>query len=284
MAIKISGIYLIRNLITNHLYVGQSVNIASRWRRHKELLRKIAHPNMHLQRACNIVSETNFEFTILSTCEPDTLKLCEDEQYWMDLLTPEYNICKTSGTSLGYKQTDEARRKISLATKGKPKSAQCKINMKKNWQNNREKILAARHEITDETRQKMSEAQSGEKHHFFGIKGEANPNFGREVSDEFRQKMSEIHKGEVKSEEHKAKIAATLTGVPLSEERKRAMRDGWKKAKHKQTPEQVAKRMASTKATKEAKKVATPDAPKRKQTPEEIAKRVASTKATYFLL
>lgn len=249
MAIQISGIYLIRNTINNKLYVGQSVNIIDRWRHHKWHLKNNKHANIHLQRAWNIDTEQSFEFSILYTCEPTQELLCEAEQYFMTLLTPEYNFCPVAGSTAGVSPSEETRRKISEATKGKPKSEETKQRMKENWKNNKEKLLAARKPITEETKQKMSEAHSGENHHFYGITGEANPNFGKKRSDEFSERMSKLHKGETKSKEHRQKISNTLKGVPLSEERKQAMRV----PKPKQSPEQIAKRVAATKATKEAK-------------------------------
>ena len=54
---------------------------------------------------------------------------------------------------------------------------------------------------TEETRKKMSEAQSGEKH----------PMFGKEHAEESRQKMSEAHSGMMLSEETKQKISKAQT-------------------------------------------------------------------------
>lgn len=251
MALRISGIYIIRNKNNNKLYVGQSVNLIKRWQDHKCLLNKKKHPGPYLQRAWNLDGQDSFEFSIIHTCEPTVETLCEAEQYFMDLLTPEYNMCPAAGSTLGRPTSEETKQKISDATKGVPKPEEFKEKMRLNWEVNREELLAARSPITEETRQQMSEAHSGSNHHFYGLTGEANPNFGREVTDEFRQQMSKIHKGEVKSEEHRAKISATLKGVPLSEERKANMSKAKKGTK--QTPEQIAKRVAATKATKEAK-------------------------------
>lgn len=250
MAITISGIYMIRNTINNKLYIGQSVDIVNRWRHHKWMLNNEKHSNIHLQRAWKLDGPSSFEFSVISTCLPTVKALCEAEQYWMDLLTPEYNMSPSAGSTLGIKLSEEHKEKISKAIKGIKKSDTMRAALKQHWHLHKDEILEARGTVSEETKQKMSEAHSGENHHFFGITGEANPNFGKERSDEFKQKMSKLHKGEVKSEEHKAKISATLSGVPLSDERKQQMREGWKKSNYKQTPEQIAKRVAATKATK----------------------------------
>ena len=81
--------------------------------------------------------------------------------------------------------------------------------------------------IPYETREKMSEAQKGEKNHFFGKhhtdevrrkmseakKGKNHPLFGKHHSDETRKKMSEAQKGKKRgpmSEEHRRKISEAV--------------------------------------------------------------------------
>lgn len=253
MAIKIAGIYLIRNIKNNKLYVGQSTNIIRRWSNHRHMLNTQRHSNIHLQRAWLLDGEHSFEFSILSTCEAECDMLNNFEQYWIDTLLPEYNISPVAGSTLGIKLSDAHKLKISIASKGKPKSETMRAALKATWASRKKELLETRGPITDETRQKMSEAHSGEKHHFHGIKGEANPNFGKKRSEEFSQLMSELHKGETKSEEHKKKISESLKGKPLSEERKLAMRNA---PRPKQTPEQIAKRVEATRKAKAAKKLA----------------------------
>ena len=81
--------------------------------------------------------------------------------------------------------------------------------------------------MSEETRRKMSEAQKGEKNHFFGKhlseehrkklseakKGENHPLFGKHHSEETRKKMSEAQKGKKHgpmSEEHRRKISESV--------------------------------------------------------------------------
>ena len=63
---------------------------------------------------------SNFQLEILEYCEPS--KCIEREQYYIDLLKPEYNILKTAGSRLGSKQSVEAREKISLSLRGNKRS------------------------------------------------------------------------------------------------------------------------------------------------------------------
>jgi len=50
---------------------------------------------------------SSFSLEILEYCEP---KNCiEREQYYLDLLKPEYNILKNAGSSLGFKHSEESK-------------------------------------------------------------------------------------------------------------------------------------------------------------------------------
>jgi hypothetical protein len=56
----------------------------------------------------------NFSLEIIEYCEPNLL--IEREQYYMDLLKPEYNICKVAGSTLGKKHTKETIEKMKLSS------------------------------------------------------------------------------------------------------------------------------------------------------------------------
>ena len=47
--------------------------------------------------------------------------------------------------------------------------------------------------FTDEHKQKMSDAKSGDKNPMFGMTGDKNPMFGKTLSDETKKKMSDNH-------------------------------------------------------------------------------------------
>jgi group I intron endonuclease len=61
------GIYCILNTLTNHRYIGQSVNIASRKSYHFNALSRNQHKNRHLQLAFNRHGPDAFLFLILLT-------------------------------------------------------------------------------------------------------------------------------------------------------------------------------------------------------------------------
>jgi group I intron endonuclease len=61
-----------------------------------------------------------FSLEIMEYCEPD--KVINREQYYLDLLNPEYNILTTAGSSLGRKHSEDTKvklRAIALAPKRK---------------------------------------------------------------------------------------------------------------------------------------------------------------------
>jgi hypothetical protein len=96
----LSGIYEIRNKINNHKYIGSSVNIKSRFNKHKNQLKRNRHHNIYLQRAWNKYGKENFEFIILEECEPIKNIILVIEQKYLDL-KPEYNICLIAGNTQG---------------------------------------------------------------------------------------------------------------------------------------------------------------------------------------
>lgn len=88
--LEISGVYIITNSINGKRYIGSSNNIRKRLWKHRSLLRHDKHENPHLQNAWNKYGEDNFVYSILEEC--DVSILLEREQYYIDILKPEYNI------------------------------------------------------------------------------------------------------------------------------------------------------------------------------------------------
>lgn len=120
-----SGVYQIVNNVNGKCYVGSSINLHTRRLRHFNDLLKNKHENEHLQRAYNKYGKEAFEFKVIELLEIDDNikeKLLSREQFWIDNLKPEYNILPVAGSSIGYRHTDEAKKKISKATKGVSKS------------------------------------------------------------------------------------------------------------------------------------------------------------------
>ncbi len=103
------GVYQIRNLVNNKVYVGSSINLKERWRRHKKDLRKEKHHSIILQRAWNKYGEKSFVFEVLKECEEQNLRDFETEL--LISLEPVYNICKEAYSTKGRLYKEETREK-----------------------------------------------------------------------------------------------------------------------------------------------------------------------------
>ena len=53
---------------------------------------------------------SNFSLEIIEYCEPSLA--VSREQYYLDLLKPEYNVLQIAGSSLGFKHSDETIAKM----------------------------------------------------------------------------------------------------------------------------------------------------------------------------
>lgn len=115
---KISGVYLLVNKINNKIYVGSSLNINKRIRRHFNELRKNIHYNIHLQNGFNKYGESSFNSEII---EKNVLEenITTKEQFYIDKFKSHdfkygYNICEYAYTTLGYKHSEETKKKMSF--------------------------------------------------------------------------------------------------------------------------------------------------------------------------
>ena len=72
------GVYGIRCLETDKLYVGKTTNLRKRWSQHRTHLRSGGHANPHLQNAWNLYGSEAFEFEVLHECSsPEEAHLLE---------------------------------------------------------------------------------------------------------------------------------------------------------------------------------------------------------------
>lgn len=209
----VAGIYQIRNRISGKHYIGSAVNIERRWRDHLNQLRRQEHPNPHLQHAFDNYGEAGFIFSVLESIQGSG-QLIIREQYYLDMLKPEYNIALGAGSPmLGRHHTPETRVKIAISQSGegnpfygKRHSFEARMKMS---------TALMGHPVSDETKRKISKAHKGKrftKEHRANIskskRGERNPNFGKRFSVERRRRMSEAQKGKRHSAETRAKLSA----------------------------------------------------------------------------
>jgi group I intron endonuclease len=137
----LSGVYTITNVVNGHVYVGSSAYIGWRFKTHKRDLRRGTHPNGHLQAAWNKYGKGVFKFEVLEEWEPKFL--VSQEQWWMNMLQPAYNICPVAHSNIGRKCSDETRAKMSKSLLGNTRALGC------------------RHKHSMETRAKMSKSMMG---------------------------------------------------------------------------------------------------------------------------
>lgn len=164
---KISGIYGIFSKDNKKVYVGQSADIKTRWRKHRESLKSNRHHCAYLQRYVNKYGINSITFEVLEESQSENLGQKETE-HWdkLNLTHALFNPNRPEGKVFrgkyhpryGVKDSEETRLKKSLAAKGKTKSE------------NHKKIL--------------SELAKNRK-------AELNPFYGKEHSLETRKRISE---------------------------------------------------------------------------------------------
>lgn len=176
-----AGIYRWTNKLNGKSYIGSSVNLSNRLKQYygKRLL-KCQHVSLIYQ-ALLKYGHSNFTLEILEYCK-STVDVIVKEQYYIDLFKPEYNICKTAGSPLGRKHSEEAKQKIAASRLGSKHSEETKAMMSK---------AAVGREFSDVTRDKLRESRIGKKH-----------------SAETLSKLIAAKLGIERSEETKAKIKA----------------------------------------------------------------------------
>lgn len=138
-------------------------------------LRGNRHHNIHLQRAWNKYGEQSFTFQIIEPIE-SLSTLLEREQYYLDRLNPQYNICPTAGTSLGCKHSPEANLAKSLRHKGKSILPEYK-------------------------RLEMKETR----------KGEGNPHYRIPITEENREIVRQANLGKARTQAHKDLLAKLMS-------------------------------------------------------------------------
>ena len=89
------GIYRITNILDGRSYIGQSVDIAERWKQHIKCGLGIDTPNNILYKAMQKDGVENFTFEILQLCNKDELN--SQETFWIDYYKTQkfgYNMNK----------------------------------------------------------------------------------------------------------------------------------------------------------------------------------------------
>jgi group I intron endonuclease len=93
------GVYKIKNIINNKVYIGSSKNIENRWKQHIYELNKNNHHSIKLQRAWNKYGKDNFKFEVIEECDIDRLLYLE--QYYIDKYKSYFEGYNSKGKTKG---------------------------------------------------------------------------------------------------------------------------------------------------------------------------------------
>lgn len=219
-------------------YFGQSVDCIGRRGQHFRSLRRGDHDNTRMQRSFVKYGEKSFRFDILLECSVE--ELTDFEQMFVD------DAIATAGrrgvlnvmalcvrSHVGVKRTEETRRRMSVAQTGKKKTPEQIEAMR---------LRATGVLVSDETRRKLSAAHKVRCQHPNSLKALTEARNSPLRLERLR--AAKAASAYTHSAETRAKIARSVRALPP------------------RTPEQIEKSVAPLRG--------------RKQTPEAIAKRVAS--------
>lgn len=123
-----SGIYCWKNTVNGKLYIGSAKDLTKRLRHYfspKYLNKELLRSKSKIYRALLKYNYNKFDIEILEYCQSNLLTV--REQYYFDLLKPEYNILKVANSRLGIK----ARPETLLKYKDREYSSKILTNLQK---------------------------------------------------------------------------------------------------------------------------------------------------------
>lgn len=101
-------------------YIGSSINLNKRLSDYYSVdrfKRTRTRDNSLISKAILKYKIYKFKLDILEYCDKNVTTT--REQYYLDLLRPEYNILKMAGSTFGHRLSEEAKNKLSIRTRGK---------------------------------------------------------------------------------------------------------------------------------------------------------------------
>ena len=160
--------------MTNDFYVGSSNKFAVRKREHWRQLRSNKHHNKHLQRSWDKHGESAFIFVVVESLMEGT-DILAAENIWlkehvgkpycynvaMDATAPMLGMFGDKNPMWGktFSHTEDAKKRIAIASANRIQSEEEKIKRKQTMQG---------HQVTAETRAKISATLSGAGNFYFG--------------------------------------------------------------------------------------------------------------------
>lgn len=194
-------IYLITNTITGKKYIGQTVDLKTRWREHR---RSAGIENRALYRAMRKYGINVFSFEVIEECPVDLLNYRE-----MDYILTLRSHVSQHGYNMTWGGTDCQGEKNPFF--GKKHSDDTKAK----WSEDRKGRTSWNKGISpsEETKAKISAT----------LMGNTAWNKGVAATEEHKRKLSEAHIGIIQSVETVAKRAKSLTGQKRTPEQKERM-------------------------------------------------------------
>ena len=137
---KLPGLYMIRCLVNDWRYYGESCNVSGRLASHKSYLNRKIHPNRCLQKDWDLYGSQNFDFIVLflgNHWQLNSVRRTKETELIVLNRQLCYNILIDTSRSKnlnpfwGRLHTPETKKKISKALKGRPNNLLgLKINIK----------------------------------------------------------------------------------------------------------------------------------------------------------
>lgn len=223
-----SGVYQIRNIQNEKVYIGSCKEFKTRAKQHLSSLRNGKHQNKHLQASYNKWGEKAFIFEILFVMEADSYARRQKEQELIDQFLQNWNQCYNLAKKVTPEQTswsknpDVTRRKISRALTGRKLSSD---HVEKMRQTKTGQVLSQTHKlkIKQAMRAKNIKGPFAGKHlseeHKKKISnsllGDKNPFFAKTHTKEQKEKMSKSHLGKISSRRKKVLLININTNEQL---------------------------------------------------------------------
>jgi len=112
-----SGVYLWTNKLNGNTYVGSAIDLRKRFYHYYSLKLMelyLKKRNSSIYSALIKYGHSNFSLEILEYCEPS--QVIEREQFYIDSLSPVYNILSIAGSKFGFKHSDETKELMRIAS------------------------------------------------------------------------------------------------------------------------------------------------------------------------
>jgi len=190
--VRISGVYCIEH-ISGRKYIGSSMDIGTRWRSHLNMLKAGRH-TQRFQAAWDKYGAHEFIFRVLELVN-DREKLIHREQYWIDKFTSydeEYgfNTAPSADGTAGISPSWETRQKMSKAGKGRKFTEEHKKRIG----------------LANKGKKRIPEMIARMKDYLTGRK------LSEEHKAKIRESCKGINKGVVRSPETRAKLSKAKMG------------------------------------------------------------------------